>query len=78
MKFVPVLDLILMIIVEALKFDEESGRVGLEALENLTTAHAEIWKNPSKLLEITSEVIKHKGFEEGTRSAATEVVLALA
>jgi len=36
MKFVPVLDLILVIIVEALKFDEESGRVGLEALENLT------------------------------------------
>jgi hypothetical protein len=77
MKFVPVLNLIMDIIVEALKFDEESGRVGLEALGELTNAHAEIWKNPAKLLEITAEVMKHNKFEDGTRSAANEVLLAL-
>jgi hypothetical protein len=77
LKFVPTLEFILTIIVEALKTDEESGRVGLESLQELTNAHAEIWKNPSKLLSITSEVMKHKGFQDGTRSAACEVILAL-
>lgn len=65
------------IIVEALKFDEESGRAGLEALGELTNAHAEIWKNPAELLKIISEVMKFDKFEDGTRSAATEVLLAL-
>jgi len=76
-KFVSTLDLIMKIIVEALKVDEESGRVGLEALGELTNAHPEVWKNPAQLLEVTSEVMKHSGFQEGTRSAAIEVLLAL-
>jgi len=39
-----------VIVVEALKFDEEQGRVALESLGDLTNAHPEVWKNPSKLL----------------------------
>jgi len=77
LKFVSTLDIILLIIVEALKFDEDSGRVGLESLAELTSAHGEVWKNPAKLLEITSEVMKYPKFEEGTRAAASEVILAL-
>lgn len=57
MKFVSVLDLILMIVVEALKFDEDQGRVALESLGELTNAHAEVWKNPAKLIEVTTQVL---------------------
>jgi hypothetical protein len=50
MKFVSVLDLILLIVVEALNFDEDQGRIALESLGELTNAHAEVWRTPTKLL----------------------------
>lgn len=50
MKFVSVLDLILLIVVEALKFDEDQGRIALESLGDLTSAHPEVWRDPAKLL----------------------------
>ena len=77
MKFSNTLSLIIDIVTEALKHDEDQGRVALESLAELTTAHAEVWKSPSKLLTVIAEVLGHKEFEDGTRAAAAEVVLAL-
>lgn len=77
MQFISTLDLIIEIIIEALKVDEESGRVGLESLGELTSSHPEVWKNPAKLLQIISEVMKCTSFADNTRSSAIEVLLSL-
>lgn len=77
-EFAPVLALLLNVIVEALHQDEDQGRQALESLCELTSAHPECWKTEtSKLLNVTSQVAQQKTFEDGTRSAAIEVVLAL-
>ena len=78
LEFAPVLSLLLNVIVESLQQDEDQGRQALESLCELTSAHPECWKSEtSKLLNVTSQVAQQKTFEDGTRSAAIEVVLAL-
>lgn len=77
MKFGSTLDMILKIIFEAFKLDEESGRVCLESLSELTSAHPEVWKNPEDLMKILAEVMKCASFQEGTRASAIEVLLSL-
>jgi hypothetical protein len=77
MKFVAVLDLILMIVVEALNVDEDQGRVALESLGELTNAHAEVWKSPAKLVQVITQVLQNTKLDDSTRSAASEVVLSL-
>jgi hypothetical protein len=52
--FSPILDVVLTTVVEALQKDEDQGRVALESLEQLTSAHPEVWKNPTQLLNVTS------------------------
>ena len=76
-KFVDILDLILRIVIEALKTDEDQGRVALESISELTNAHPEVWKNPSNLLTVTAEIIRNTRFDDATRSAAVEVILSL-
>ena len=50
----------------------------MESLCELTSAHPECWKTETpKLLNVTSQVAQQKTFEDGTRSAAIEVVLSL-
>jgi hypothetical protein len=47
-------------------------------MHDLTTACPEIWKQAtSQLVNVISQVMTQKNFENGTRSAATEVILAL-
>lgn len=44
----------------------------------LTNIYPEIWKNSTnQLVNVISQVIMQKNFEDGTRSTATEVILAL-
>jgi hypothetical protein len=44
----------------------------------LTNIYPEIWKNTTnQLVNVVSQVIMQKNFETGTRSTATEVILAL-
>lgn len=65
--------------VEALKEDEGQGKLALDSMNELTSVHAEIWKNStSQLVNVISQVMSQKSFEEGTRAAASEVVLSLA
>ena len=60
MSFAPVMPTLLNTVVEALKNDEEQGRAALESLQELTGAHAEIWKaNTSQLLSVCAQVLSH-------------------
>ena len=43
--FVPVLPKLLNLVEEALNANEEKGRQALESMCELTTSHAEVWKN---------------------------------
>lgn len=45
----------------------------------LTNIYPELWKSTTNsLVNVISQVMMQKTFEEGTRSTATEVILALA
>ena len=45
----------------------------------LTATHGDIWKDClPKLIGVVSEVIKHKDFEEATRSSTLEIITSLA
>ena len=78
MEFSPVLPALLDTIVAVLKVDEEQGRQALDSLGELTSAHPEVWKNATPpLVNLISEVCSVKDFEDGTRSAAIEVILSL-
>jgi len=79
MAFSSILPELLKLVTEALKADEDKGRSALESMQELTTAHPEVWKaNAQQLIQVVSEVAAYKDFEEGTRAAAIEVGLALA
>ncbi len=70
---------ILNTVVEALKENEEQGRLALESMNELTNVHPEIWKNnTNQLINVVSQVMTQTNFENGTRASAVEVVLALA
>ena len=78
MQYVGVIPQILNTVVEALKENEDQGRLALESMQELTNTCPEIWKkSTNQLVNVVSQVITQKSFENGTRSAATEVVLAL-
>mgnify|MGYP006095179923 CR=1 FL=1 len=78
-SFRPLMAPILNIMVEALKSDETQGKLALESMVELTKAHPQAWKDTAgQLVEIVSQIITAKDFEEGTRSQAAEVVLTLA
>ena len=78
LEFSKVLPLLLNVIVEALHQDEDQGRQALESLAELTTAHPQCWKDlTSSLINVSAQIAQQKTFEDGTRSAAIEVVLAL-
>jgi len=78
-SFRPLMAPILNIMVEALKSDETQGKLALESMVELTKAHSQAWKDTgAQLIEIVSQIITAKDFEEGTRSQAAEVVLTLA
>jgi len=47
LKFIGILELLLTTVVDALNVDEDQGRVALESLAELASAHPEVWKNPS-------------------------------
>ena len=78
MQYSGVVPQILNIVVEALKENEDQGRLALESMIELTNTCPEIWKkSTNQLVNVISQVMMQKNFENGTRSAATEVILAL-
>ena len=69
---------ILNTVVDALKENEEQGKLALDSMNDLTNIHPEIWKNTTNQLgNVISQVMTQTNFENGTRASAIEVVLAL-
>ena len=57
LEFSPVLPMLLNVIVEALRADEDQGRDALGSLCELTSVHPECWKNEtSKLLNVAAQI----------------------
>jgi hypothetical protein len=70
---------LLDVVVAVLQQDETQGQASLEAMIELTATHGDIWKDClPKLIGVVSEVIKHKDFEEATRSSTLEIITSLA
>lgn len=67
--FRPLMQSILNIMVEALKSEEEQGKLAIESMVELTKIHPQAWKETTaQLVTIVSDIIKMADFEEGTRS----------
>lgn len=78
LQYAGIVPAILNTVVEALQENEDQGRSALESMVELTNACPELWKaNTPLLVNIISQVLTQKSFEDGTRSVATEVILAL-
>ena len=78
LSYIGVIPQILNTVVEALKEDESQGRLALESMNELTNVHPEIWKNTTnQLVNVISQIMGQKSFEDGTRASAAEVILAL-
>ena len=78
LQYIEIIPHLLNTVVEALQTNEEQGKMALESMIDLTNTHPEIFKNmTSKLVNVFSQVMITKTFEEGTRSAAAEVILSL-
>ena len=79
LKFAPNMNNLLDIVVEVIKADEDQGKESLEALIELTNSFGEIWsQSGEKLIFVSSEVMKNKDFEDGTRESALEIVVSVA
>jgi len=79
MRYVEILPQLLATVVEALKANEDQGKAALEALNELTGVHPDIWKSQtSQLLNVISQIMLQKQFEDATRAAAVEVVVSVA
>jgi hypothetical protein len=77
-QYIDIIPHLLNTIVEALKSSEDQGKQALESMIELTNIHPEIWKNSTNLLiNVISQIMVQKNFEDSTRSSATEVLLAL-
>jgi importin-5 len=79
LAYMEIIPHLLNTVVEALQTNEEQGKVALESMVDLTNTHPEIFKNMTgQLINVISQVMTQKNFEDGTRSSATEIILALA
>lgn len=68
LKYQPMMDWLLDVVIEVLRQDEDKGKASLESLIELTQNHGEIWTQVmAKLIYIISQIVQNKSFEDGTR-----------
>lgn len=78
-RMVDVVELCLKTMIEALKEDEDSGKSALESFIDMAEFHPDLFKDfGSTLVDVISQIMINKDFENGTRSSAKEILLALA
>jgi hypothetical protein len=78
MTFKPVVPTLLSTVVEALKTDEDQGKMALSSMDELTQVHCELWKGQeTQIITICSEIMSRSEFENGTRAVAYEIVSSL-
>lgn len=79
LKYSPMMEGLLDVVIEVLKNDEQQGTASLETLIELTQNHGEIWRPcTQKLLFVCSEIMKNTSFEWAPRSAALQIVTTVA
>jgi len=63
------------IVIQVLQSNEDEGRASLQSLIDLTGAYVEVWSGEiKKLIFVCSEIMKTTTFEQGTRSAALQII----
>ena len=78
-QFKPLTQTLLDTTVDALKSDQFLGEQAMEMLVSLAQTHPQFLSHQiTKVVQIVSDIVKMKDFEDGTRSQAAEVVLTLA
>ena len=78
-QYTGIINHLLATVVEALRAKESQGQQALSSLAELANTHPEIFKNDvAKCIDVFSQVMANKDFEDATRSSASEVLLTLA
>jgi len=68
LKYKGMMEGLLDIVITVLQQDETQGQVSLESMIELSEIHGDIWVDSvSKLIFVTSEIMKNKNFEDSTR-----------
>jgi hypothetical protein len=76
---VDVVECCLKTMIEALKEDEDAGKSALESFIDMAEFHPDLFRNfGPTLVDVISQIMINKDFENGTRSSAKEIILALA
>jgi hypothetical protein len=79
LQFSDLINTILSTVIEALKTDEAAGRSTLESLIDMAEFHPDLFNEiGSVLVNVVSEIMLNKDFEDNTRSSAKEILLSLA
>lgn len=79
MELADLISIILNTVIEALKVDEEAGKSTLESLIDIADFHPDMFKEyGTTLVEVVSQIMLNKDFEDGTRSSAKEILVSLA
>jgi hypothetical protein len=79
LQYQEIMPQLLNTVVDALKADEEQGKLAMQSMVELTNVHPEIWKQTSgQLIFVASEIMMNTDFEVQTRTSANEVILTLA
>ena len=78
LAFKDIVPVLLSTVVEALKTDEDQGKMALTSMVELTSIHSELWKDcVGQIVEIASQIMGTAQFEDGTRAVALEIVISL-
>lgn len=66
-------------VIEALQVDEDAGKASLESMIDMAEFHPDIFQSyGSRLVDVISQIMLNKDFEDNTRSSSKEILLALA
>lgn len=78
LKYKALAEKLLTVVIEVLQKDEEKGRASLDSMIELTSTHADIWNGQiSMLINVASQIMKNREFEQETRTSALEIVVTL-
>jgi hypothetical protein len=78
LKYKSLTDKLLAVVIDVLKQDEERGRASLEVMIELTQTHGDLWEGQtSQLINVVSQIMKNRDFDDETRSSALEIVVTL-
>lgn len=79
LKYKTLAEKLLSVVIEVLNKDEEKGRASLDSMIELTSTHSDIWQGQvSMLINVASQIMKNREFDQETRTSALEIMATLA